>query len=213
MIRLPSPVIDDETLAKLKNISLPGFRAVTLPILYDVSRGGEGLGEALDAIFAKAAEQVKNGANIIILSDRGADRDNAPIPALLAVSGLHQHLTREGLRTRAAIVLESGEPREVHHFACLVGFGASAVNPYLALRSVGGLIDDGYIKNTAPQQAKEKYIKAVTKGVVKILSKMGISTVQSYQGAQIFEALGLNRELVDKYFTSTATRIGGVGAR
>ena len=211
MIKLPSPVISDETLARLKNVKREGFKSVTLPILFKAKEGGSGLERALGKLFEAASEAVRAGANIIILSDRGVDKEHTPIPALLAVSGLHQHLTREGLRTRAAIVLESGEPREVHHFACLISFGASAIDPYLAYRTVDSLTDDGFIPGGDKEKSRAKYVKAVTKGVVKTLSKMGISTIQSYQGAQIFEALGLNQDFVDKYFTSTPSRIGGIG--
>ena len=212
MIKLRSPVISDETLAKLKNIDKAGFRSVTLPILFDSDAGGAGLEKALAELFDAAAQAVRGGANIIILSDRGVDKTHTPIPALLAVSGVHQHLTREGLKTRASIVLESGEPREVHHFACLVSFGASAIDPYLAYRTVDALTDEGTIPGGDRNKSRAKYVKAVTKGVVKTLSKMGISTIQSYQGAQIFEALGLSQDFVDKYFTSTVSRIGGIGA-
>ena len=211
-IRVDYPIIDNDRLQALKDIDLPGFRSVTLPILYNPERDGKGMEESLERLFADAAEAVRGGANILILSDRGVDEHHAPIPALLAVSGLHQYLVRECLRTRTSLVLESGEPREVHHFACLIGFGASAVNPYLAFDSVTALVRDGFIKGKNPEEAIHTYIKGAGKGVVKILSKMGISTVQSYQGAQIFEALGLSDALIEKYFTSTVSSgIGGAG--
>ena len=211
-IRLDYPIIDNDRIQALRDIDLPGFRSVTLPILYNPAQDGGGMEEALERLFADAAEAVRGGANILILSDRGVDERHAPIPALLAVSGLHQYLVRECLRTRTSLVLESGEPREVHHFACLIGFGASAVNPYLAFDSVTALVKDGYIKGKNPEEVIHTYIKGASKGVVKILSKMGISTIQSYQGAQIFEALGLSDALIAKYFTSTVSAgIGGVG--
>ena len=211
-IRLHSPFIDNERLAALKTIDQPGFRAAALSILFDPRGGGEGLRQALDSLFARAEEAVRGGANILILSDRGVDENHAPIPALLAVSGVHQYLVRKSLRTRVSLVLETGEPREVHHFACLIGFGASAVNPYLAFETVRKLVRDGFITGKTGDEAAQTYLKAVTKGVVKVLSKMGISTVQSYDGAQIFEAIGLSQQLVDRYFTSTVTAgIGGAG--
>ncbi len=210
-IRLHAPIINNEELKKLSVINKPGFKSVTLPILFKAGGGGNALNAALDELFAEADRAIRVGANIIILSDRYIDSEHAAIPALLAVSGLHHYLIRAGLRTQASIVLESGEPREVHHFACLIGFGASAINPYLALQSVAKLVTDGYIKGTNENEAVHTYIKAAYKGVIKVLSKMGISTIQSYIGAQIFEALGISTDVVDKYFTSTPAPIGGVG--
>ena len=149
--------------------------------------------------------------NILILSDRTFDRDYAPIPALLASSGLSHHLIRTGTRTRVSLVLESGEPREVHHFCLLLGYGVEAINPYMAYETLYDMIDQGMLTNITYEQAVYGYIKAVVKGVVKVMAKMGISTIQAYCGAQIFEAVGLNQELVDKYFTWTASRVGGIG--
>jgi glutamate synthase (ferredoxin) len=210
-IRLRAPIIDNEELKKLKVINKPGFRSVTLPILFKAGGGGSALSAALDELFAEADRAIRVGANIIILSDRDIDSEHAAIPALLAVSGLHHYLIRAGLRTQASIVVESGEPREVHHFACLIGFGASAINPYVALRSVSRLVTDGFIKAASEKASVHSYIQTAYKGVIKILSKMGISTIQSYIGAQIFEAIGVSSDVVDKYFTSTPAPIGGVG--
>jgi glutamate synthase (ferredoxin) len=210
-IRLKAPVIDNEELNKLRAINRPGFKSVTLPILFKAGGGGSALNAALDELFAEADRAIRVGANIIILSDRDIDAEHAAIPALLAVSGLHHYLIRAGLRTQASIVLESGEPREVHHFACLIGFGASAVNPYVALRSVSSLVTEGFIKGTNENAAVHTYVKAVAKGVIKVLSKMGISTIQSYIGAQIFEAVGISTDVIDKYFTSTPAPISGIG--
>jgi glutamate synthase (ferredoxin) len=165
----------------------------------------------MDRLYQAADKAIAQGYNILILSDRGLDRDQAPIPALLAVSGLHHHLIRMGTRTLAGLVLESGEPREVHHFAALIGYGISAINPYLAFDTLTDMIDQGLLTGVDPDKAMKQYIKASVKGVVKTLSKMGISTIQSYCGAQIFEAIGLNDEVVDRYFTWTPSRIGGVG--
>ena len=168
---------------------------------------------ALEKVFAAADQAIKDGANVIILSDRNVDAQNAPIPALLATAGLHHHLIRSGTRGRMGLVLESGEPREVHHFALLIGYGCSAINPYLAYESIDDLIHEGLLTNTDHKKAIKNFIKAAIKGVVKTMAKMGISTVQSYRGAQIFEAVGLNNDIVDKYFTWTPTRIQGAGLK
>ncbi|MCX7923616.1 MAG: glutamate synthase large subunit [Clostridia bacterium] len=210
-IKLKTPIIDNDQLAKLIHINREGFKSVTLPILFNPAEGGKGLEKALEALYAAADKAIKDEANILVLSDRGIDKDNAGIPALLAVAGLHHHLIRNETRTQVSLVVESGEPREVHHFALLLGFGASAINPYLAFEAIDDMIRQGLLTDTDHSHAVEKYIKAVNKGVIKVLSKMGISTIQSYQGAQIFEALGLSQELVDKYFTWTPSRIGGIG--
>lgn len=208
-IKVKTPIIDNDQLAKLRHIKKEGFSSVTLPILYNSAEGGKGLEAALGALFAKADQVIEEGHNILILSDRGVDAANAPIPALLALSGLHHHLIRRETRTSVSLVLESGEPREVHHFAVLIGYGASAINPYLAFESLDDMIHQGLLTDIDHHKAVVKYIKAATKGVIKILSKMGISTIQSYQAAQIFEALGLEQTVIDKYFTWTPSRIGG----
>jgi glutamate synthase (ferredoxin) len=166
---------------------------------------------ALEELFAAADKAIAGGSNIIILSDRGISAENAPIPAMLALSGLHHHLIRQGTRTRVGLVLESGEPREVHHFALLIGYGCSAVNPYLAYDSLDDLIHEGLLPGLDHKTAVKKYIKAVVKGVVKTMAKMGISTIQSYRGAQIFEAIGLNHNVIDRYFTWTVSRVEGIG--
>jgi glutamate synthase (ferredoxin) len=184
---------------------------VTLPILFKAADATKGLAAALEKLFADAANAIKNGATIVILSDRGISEKDAPIPALLAVAGLHHHLIRTGLRGRCGLVLESGEPREVHHFALLISYGCSAINPYLAFATIDDLIAQGLLVNTDHKTAIKKYIKAAVKGVVKTMAKMGISTIQSYRGAQIFEAVGLNSAVVDRYFTWTPSRIQGVG--
>ncbi|SMO54728.1 glutamate synthase (ferredoxin) [Fodinibius sediminis] len=209
-IRLKTPVLKNEELAKLKNINLSGFKSKTLPILFDVKKGGEGLEQALDNLFDAADQAIEDGVNILILSDRDFNRQKAPIPALLAVAGLHHHLIRSGNRTKVGLVLESGEPRETHHFCTLLGYGVEAVNPYMAYESLHDLIREGHL-DLSFERAQKGYNKAVVKGIVKVMSKMGISTIKSYRGAQIFEALGLDKELVDKYFTWTDSRIGGIG--
>ncbi|MBI3306175.1 MAG: glutamate synthase large subunit [Candidatus Omnitrophica bacterium] len=209
-IKLKSPVLSNEEFEKLRQIKHTDFKSVTLPILYDANGGGKSLETAMEKLFELASRAIRNGANLLILSDRGINHDHAAIPALLAVAGLHHHLIREGTRTKVGLVLESGEPREVHHFALLIGYGVGAVNPYLAFETLDDLIRQGILKDVDHKTAVKNYSKAVAKGVVKTMSKMGISTIQSYGGAQIFEAIGLNHSVVDKYFTWTPSRIEGV---
>jgi glutamate synthase (ferredoxin) len=211
LIRLDQPILTNEELEKLRHVDRPGFKAATLPILFKAADGEKGLEQALEEMFAIADQAIKDGANILILSDRGVSPELAPIPALLATAGLNHHLIRNGTRGRTGLVLESGEPREVHHFALLIGYGCSAINPYLAYDTIDDLIKEGLLQKTDHKTAQKKFIKAAIKGVVKTMAKMGISTVQSYRGAQIFEAVGLNSEVVDKYFTWTPSRIEGVG--
>ncbi|MFD2613809.1 glutamate synthase large subunit [Paenibacillus gansuensis] len=210
-IRMKSPILSNEEFAKLRHIRRPGFKAISLPILFTAAEGEQGLEKALDLMCEAADRVIAKGHNLLILSDRGIDRENAAIPALLAVSCLHHHLIRQGTRTKVSLLLESGEPREIHHFALLLGYGVSAVNPYLALESLDDMIRQGLLTNISHQKAVQHYIKAATKGVLKVLSKMGISTIQSYRGAQIFEAVGLREEFINKYFTWTPSRIGGIG--
>jgi glutamate synthase (ferredoxin) len=211
MIKLEHPVLTNEDLEKLRHVNRPGFKAVTLPILFPAAEGAAGLEGALDRLFDAADLAIAGGVNVMVLSDRGISAKNAPIPALLAVAGLHHHLIRQGTRTRVGIVLESGEPREVHHFALLIGYGCSAINPYLAFESLDDMIHEGLLPGLDHQTAVKKFIKAAVKGVVKTMAKMGISTIQSYRGAQIFEAIGLNHDVIDKYFTWTVSRLDGVG--
>ncbi len=210
-IRLASPILSNEELAKIRYIDREGFKAVTLPIFFRAEDGGRGLAEAMDGLCRTADLEIAQGANLLILSDRGVNKDHVPIPALLALSGLHHHLIREGTRTGISLLLESGEPREVHHFAVLIGYGASAVNPYLAFETLEDMVRRGLMTGITYQDALKNYIKAATKGVVKVMSKIGISAVQSYHGAQIFEAVGIHESVIDKYFTWTPSRVGGVG--
>ncbi len=213
-IRLPSPILTNDELEKLRHLSdggVAGFRSVTLPMVYEVNQGARGLERALDDLCRESSTAITRGFGVIILSDRGVTRELAPIPALLAVAGIHHHLIREGTRTQVGFVIESGEPREVHHFALLLGYGAAAINPYLAFETLDDLIERGLLIDIKKSKAIANYIKAVNKGVIKVISKMGISTIQSYCGAQIFEAIGLNEDFVDRYFTWTPSRVGGVG--
>jgi glutamate synthase (ferredoxin) len=213
-IALKTPIIHNDELDKLRVLNGQGpggFKSITLPILYKVYDGAAGLEQAMEELFQKASTAIAEQTDFLILSDRGVNRDFAAIPALLAVAGLHHHLIREGTRTKVGLVLESGEPREVHHFALLIGYGAGAINPYLAFETLDDMIRQGQLVSISHEKAIKNYIKAVTKGVAKVMSKMGISTAQSYCGAQIFEAIGLNQEVIKKYFTWTASRISGVG--
>ncbi|WP_195914052.1 glutamate synthase large subunit [Planomicrobium sp. YIM 101495] len=210
-IRLETPILTNAEMAKLRGQSSGVFQAVTLPILFQAEGGAESMERSLEQLFAKADEAVENGATLLVLTDRGAGREHAAIPALLAVSGLHHHLIRSGARTRTSILLESAEPREVHHFAVLLGYGAEGINPYLAFRTIGELTASGDIPAVSAEEAGANYIKAVTDGIIKVLSKMGISTIQSYRGAQIFEAVGIHSDVIDRYFTRTASRLGGIG--
>jgi glutamate synthase (ferredoxin) len=212
-ISLETPILDNDELAKLKQLAgWRGFRSAEVPMLFRASEGKEGLEAALDDLFRRAALEIERGANLIILSHRGVDAKHAPIPSLLATAGLHHHMVREGLRTRAGLVIECGDAREVHHFALLLGYGAGSINPYVAFETLDDMIRQGMVKEGIDHfEAVKRYRKAIKKGVVKVMSKMGISTIQSYRGAQIFEAIGLNEEFVGRYFDKTASRIGGVG--
>jgi glutamate synthase (NADPH) large chain len=211
-ITITYPIIDNDQLAKLRHIAVRGFRSLTLPMLFDPATDGPGLEAAMAELCAKAEEAVRAGINIVILSDRGTSETAAPIPSLLATSGVHHHLVRKGLRTRCGLIIESGDAREVHHVALLMGYGAGAVNPYLAFETLDDMIRHGALEGLTHVQAVTGYIKALNLGVLKVMSKMGISCLSSYCGAQIFEAIGLDQAFVDRYFTSTASRLGGVGA-
>ena len=214
-ICLPYPVIDNDDLAKLLYVNehgeTPGFCGFAVDGLFPVSEGGPGLEAAIDKVCGQVSEAIALGANVIVLSDRNASPANAPIPSLLLTAAVHNHLVRVKERTHVGLVIESGDAREVHHFALLIGYGAAAVNPYLALESVAEMVRDGLLGEASEREAFRKYLKAASKGVLKVMSKMGISTVASYTGAQVFEAIGLDRALVDRYFGSTPSRLGGIG--
>ena len=211
-LKVTHPILTNFDLEKMRRVSVGDFLATTLPTLFRVNGGAEELERALDGLCRRASLAIESGYSIIILSDRGSDPEYAPIPSLLALTAVHNHLVREKTRTQVALVVESGEPREVMHYCLLIGYGASAINPYLAIETLEDLAN----KNRLPdgmsfETALKNYKKAVNKGLLKVFSKMGISTLQSYRGAQIFEAIGLNNNLVQKYFTGTASRIEGVG--
>ena len=207
-----TPILFDRELAQLRHVDSSVFKAHTVDITWPVSEGPEGMATALDRVCREADEALADGTNILILSDRAVSPERAAIPSLLAVAGVHHHLVREGTRLQTGLVLESGEPREVHHFATLIGYGASAINPYLMFESLGKLVDEGRVHGVDDfETAQWNVVKGIAKGLLKTISKMGISTIQSYNGAQIFEAVGLAPELVERHFTGTASRIGGIG--
>ena len=214
-IKLGWPVLDNDELNKIVHINddgeQPGLRTVVLRALYEVERGGEGLADAIEDLRIRACEAIAKGARTLVISDRDSDHTRAPIPSLLAVSAVHHHLVRTKERTSVALVVESGDAREVHHIAMLIGFGAAAVNPYLAFESVEDLIREGELTGIEASTAMRNYLKALGKGVMKVMSKMGISTVASYTAAQAFEAIGLDRDVVDEYFAGTPSQLGGVG--
>jgi glutamate synthase (NADPH) large chain len=213
---LPFPVIDNDDLAKIRHVNrdgdLPGYATHVVRGLFEVDRGAQGLADRLDEICGEVSEAIAGGARIIVLSDRHSNADKAPIPSLLLTAAVHHHLVREKTRTQVGLLVEAGDVREVHHVALLIGYGAAAVNPYLAMESVEDLVRRGvFISGVEPEVAVKQLVKALGKGVLKVMSKMGVSTVASYTGAQIFEAVGLSQDLVDQYFTGTTSKLGGVG--
>ena len=211
-LELTGPVLTNEDFARLHRMDLPGLKVGVLPILFRVTRGEVGLVKSMEELRVMARRMIEEeDVSVLILSDRGINREFAAVPALLAVAGLHHYLIREQLRTRVSLVLETGEAREVHHFALLVGYGCSAINPYLAFETMDGMIGDGLLTNVDHKLACKNFVKAATKGIVKVASKMGISAIQSYHGAQVFEAVGLRQDVIDDYFTGTASRVGGIG--
>jgi glutamate synthase (NADPH/NADH) large chain len=214
-IVVPFPIIDNDELARLMYIDeggeTPGFRAYAVDGLFDVEGGGPALAAAIGRVCERASEAIALGANIVVLSDRHSNAEYAPIPSLLLTSAVHHHLVREKTRTRVGLVVETGDAREVHHMALLVGYGAAAVNPYLVLETIGDMVLEGNLPGVVLRRAVRNYVKAAGKGVLKVMSKMGISTIASYTGAQVFEAIGLDRELVSRYFAGTVSRLGGAG--
>ncbi|MEM9487562.1 MAG: glutamate synthase large subunit, partial [Myxococcota bacterium] len=211
-LRMNGPILTNEKLAKIVAIHEGAFEPTRLSLLYPVAEGPAGLSLAVDKLCNEAVEAIDEGYNVLILSDRGVDAENVAIPSLLAVSAVHQHLVREGTRMQAGLIVETGEAREVHDFAVLIGYGAAAVNPYLALDTVKELVATNQLPGIDDiWEGKRRYIQAVDNGLLKVMSKMGISTLHSYRGAQIFEAIGIDRQLVDRHFTGTPSRIEGVG--
>src|SRR2546427_12334588 len=210
-IVLKDPVITNEELAKLAHVGERGFKALTLPMLYPVAEGAAGLERILDLLQRRVSEAIAEGYNVIILSDRGISRKTAAIPSLLATASMHHHLVRRGERTRCGLVIETGDAREVHHLCLLIGYGAGAVNPWVAFETIDDMINEGLLTDIDRTKAIKNYIKGLNKGILKVRAKMGISTLQSYTGAQIFEAIGLNGDLVHRYFTGTVSRVSGIG--
>jgi glutamate synthase domain-containing protein 2/glutamate synthase domain-containing protein 1/glutamate synthase domain-containing protein 3 len=211
-LKLLHPILSNRYFEKLRRVSQGDFLAQSLPTLFRAADGGEGLKRSLDALCMRASVAIQSGYNVLILSDRGVNEEYAPIPSLLALAAVHNHLVREETRTQVALIIESGEPREVMHFALLIGYGASAINPYLALETIDNLAREGYLADgVTSEKAQYNFIKGINKGLLKVFSKMGISTLQSYRGAQVFEAIGINKDTIDQYFTGTASRIEGVG--
>ncbi|MCH9640403.1 MAG: glutamate synthase large subunit [Actinomycetia bacterium] len=217
-IMLPQPILRNAELSKLICVDPDhqirghkhGLRAAVVRCLYPVNRGGRGLREALENVRAKVSAAIRDGARIIVLSDRESNEQFAPIPSLLSVSTVHHHLVRERTRTQVGLVVESGDAREVHHMACLVGFGAAAINPYMAFESIEDMVDRGVIADISSDQAKANYVKAAGKGVLKVMSKMGISTLASYTGAQLFQAIGISQPVLDEFFTGLSCAVGGI---
>ncbi len=215
LLTLPSPVLHNDDLAKLVHVNddgeYPGFRSVVIPGLYRVAAGGDGLRAALDSIRFQVSEAIAGGARIIVLTDRNSNETFAPIPSLLLTSAVHHHLVRERSRTKVGLIVEAGDAREVHHMATLIGFGAAAVNPYMAFESIEDMIESGQLTDITYDKGVANYIKAAGKGVLKVMSKMGISTLASYTGAQLFQVIGLSQELIDEYFTGLRSQLGGIG--
>lgn len=206
VLKVNNPILTNTDLLKIKNMKVDGFKVEVVPIVYYKNTSLE---RAIDRLFVEVDRAYRDGVNILILSDRGVDENHVPIPSLLAVSALNQYLVRTKKRTRVALILESGEPREVHHFATLLGYGACAINPYLAQDTIKELIESNMLDKDY-YAAVDDYNNAVLHGIVKIASKMGISTIQSYQGSQIFEAIGIAPEVISKYFSNTVCRVGGI---
>ncbi|HET6246536.1 MAG TPA: glutamate synthase large subunit [Tepidisphaeraceae bacterium] len=210
LIKLKQPILSNTDLAKLREVQQGDLRSVSIPMLFPTAEGEKGMEKAVAGLCDAVAEKVRGGASIVILSDRGVGPELAPIPSLLATAAVHHHLIRLGIRTQCGLVIETGEAREVHHFCLLIGYGAGAVNPYVAFETLADMHREEMLRDITLEKAKQNYIHAANKGIIKVASKMGISTVQSYRGAQIFEAVGISKDLIDQYFVGTASRLNGV---
>ncbi|MCK5844867.1 MAG: glutamate synthase subunit alpha, partial [Victivallales bacterium] len=213
LVKLKTPILTNEDLNKLKSSEDSHFRAITIQAAFDPTTGGTGLDQAVLELANRAEKAVKDGHSVVIISDKNIPDDKAPIPMLLAVSSINTRLTECGLRTSAGLVVETGEAREIMHFVLLFGYAATAVNPYLAFETVVDIVEKSDEVTVSATKAIENYIEAICKGVRKVMSKMGISTLRSYRGSQVFEAIGLDKELVAHYFSGTASRIGGIGMK
>lgn len=214
-IALPQPILHNDDLSKLVHVNddgeFPGFRSVVIRGLYPVKEGGDGIRRALEGIKYQVSQAIEGGARIVVLSDRESTEDYAPIPSLLLTSAVHHHLVREKSRTKVGLIVEAGDAREVHHMALLIGFGAAAVNPYMAFETIDEFLQNGELEGLTLEKGIANYIKAAGKGVLKVMSKMGISTLASYTGAQLFQVIGLSQELTDEYFTGLQSQLGGIG--
>ena len=211
LLKLKQPILSDYDLEHIRQMDLPGLKAATLMMHFDLGKGGQGLREALDRLCEDAVQAIADNCTVLILSDRGTDAEHMPIPALLATGAVHHHLIREGLRIKCGLVVETAEAREVHHMAALIGYGAGGINPYLALATLDQMAEEGYFTEEEAINRRKNYVKAIGKGLLKVMSKIGVSTLHSYRGAQIFEAVGLNSDVISHYFVGTASRIGGAG--
>ena len=209
-ITLDRPVLKNAELEKLREVNVHGHKAVTLPIFFEKAEGEAGLERSMSELFRQVDEAVSQGNNLIILSDRGVNEEKVPIPSLLAVSGVHHHLIRNETRARVGLAVESGEPREVHHFCLLLGYGAQAINPYMAFESLNDMVREGLLDEYSYEEAEERYVYGAIKGVTKVMAKMGVATIKSYRGAQLFEAMGIDQKVIDKYFTWTITQVNGM---
>jgi glutamate synthase (NADPH) large chain len=209
-LQCKTPILENEELEQIRALDRPGLRAGTVSTLFDPKGGAAAMEHAIERLCHEAEKTVQGGATILIVSDRGHDEKWAPIPSLLAIGAVHHHLIRVGLRKNCGLIVESGEPREVMHFCLLIGYGAGAINPYLAYETIGALARGGELGDSSEDEARHRYIKAIEKGILKVMSKMGISTLQSYRGAQIFEAIGLSERLIERYFSGTASHLGGI---
>ena len=217
-IVLPQPILRNHELAKLVNLNPDdevrghkhGMRSAVIRCLYPVAKGGEGLRRALDDIRDAASKAIEDGARVLVISDRESNENLAPIPSLLAVAAIHHHLVRQRTRTQVGLIVEAGDAREVHHMAMLIGFGAAAINPYIAFESIEDMLNRGALGGMDREKALSNYIKAAGKGVLKVMSKMGISTVASYTGAQLFQAIGISQAVLDEYFTGLTCPVGGI---
>ena len=211
LIRLKTPILTNEALEALRTQNLSEFKLETIPVGFPVASGKQGLENALESLCEKVLEAVNAGNTLLVLSDIGVNAEFAPIPMLLAIGAVHHHLIREGKRRQVSLIAEAGDPREEHHYAVLLGYGADAINPYLAFSTIVQLAENGEFEEFTTEQAIDNYREAVEKGILKIMAKMGISTVSSYRGAQIFEAIGINASVIERCFTGTPSRLSGIG--
>ena len=211
-IKIYEPILTNKHIDSIRRLNSKGFANKTIDILFDPYTAGS-LANSLDRVLYESEQAVIEGTNIIILSDKGVNKDNVAMPSLLAVSSVHHQLINKGLRTRVGLIIETGEPRDVSQFSLLLGYGVSAINPWLIFDTINDIAENQDSKLASYEEGENNYIKSVHKGVVKVMSKMGISTLQGYMGAQVFEAIGLSKKFIDQYFTATPSRINGIGIK